>query len=56
MYENAEGDTWQEKVNSMRREQYAENREKIREQQNAAYAARNAKSVDTCTKGAILRV
>lgn len=39
-YEGAEGDTWQEKVNSMRREQYAENRERINEQKRAAYAAR----------------
>ena len=40
MFEGAEGDTWQEKVNAMRREQYAENREKINEQKRAAYAAR----------------
>ena len=43
MYEGAEGDTWQEKVNSMRREQYAENRERINEQKRAAYAERNGK-------------
>lgn len=43
MYEDAEGDTWQEKVNSMRREQYAENRERINEQKRAAYAERKGK-------------
>ena len=40
MYDDAEGDSWREKVNSMRRNHYAENRAKIRAQQNAAHAAR----------------
>ena len=49
MYEDAEGGTWQEKVNSMRREQYAENRERINEQKRAAYAARKEKPVVAST-------
>ena len=32
-YRAAEGDTWQEKLNSMRREQYAANPDKYRAQQ-----------------------
>ena len=41
MYENADGATWQDKVNAMRREQYAENKDAINAQKRAAYAARN---------------
>lgn len=40
MYEEADGRTWKDKVNSMRREQYAENSEEINEQKRAAYAER----------------
>lgn len=40
MYDAAEGDSWQEKVNSMRRAQYAEHREEINAQKRAAYAER----------------
>ncbi|MBR1689391.1 MAG: hypothetical protein IJ713_01295 [Oscillibacter sp.] len=36
-YDAAEGDTWQEKLNSMRREQYKQDGEKIRAQKRAAY-------------------
>jgi hypothetical protein len=39
-YDNAEGSTWNEKVNSMRREQYAKDNEKINAQKRAAYARR----------------
>ena len=49
MYEGAEGDTWQEKVNSMRRAQYAENREKINAQKRAAYAARKERETGLTT-------
>lgn len=38
IYENAEGNTWEEKLNSMRRAEYAENREEIRAQKREAYA------------------
>lgn len=38
MYEGAEGDTPDEKINAMRRAHYAENRERINEQKRAAYA------------------
>ena len=41
MYDSAEGDTWQEKLNSMRRAEYAENADKIRAQKREAYAIRN---------------
>ena len=44
MYENAEGNSWQEKVNSMRRIDYAANKEKINAQKRAAYAERVEKS------------
>lgn len=55
MYEDAEGGTWQEKVNSMRREQYAENRERIREQQNAAYAAKKETLTGSQKSGIVKR-
>lgn len=38
MYENAEGDTPQEKINSMRRDQYEENKDEINAKKRAAYA------------------
>lgn len=40
MYEDAEGTKWQDKVNSMRREFYAENSEEINAQKRSAYAKR----------------
>lgn len=40
MYNSASSGSWQDKVNAMRRSQYAENREAINEQKRAAYAAR----------------
>lgn len=40
MYENAPGNTWEDKVNSMRREFYHENSEKINKQKRIAYAKR----------------
>ena len=40
MYDNAEGDTWKEKLNSMRRTDYAANAEKYRAQDRAAYRRR----------------
>ncbi len=40
IYDNAEGDTWQEKLNSMRREEYAKNADKIRAQKREAYERR----------------
>lgn len=39
-YESAEGRTYQEKLNSLRRAHYAENRKKITAQKRAAYLAR----------------
>lgn len=41
MYEGAEGDTPQEKINAMRRENYAAHKEEINAQKRAAYAERN---------------
>ena len=41
IYDNAEGDTWQEKLNSMRRDEYAANADKIRAQKREAYERRN---------------
>ena len=40
MYDNAEGATWQEKLNSMRREEYAKNSEEINAQKRSAYEKR----------------
>jgi len=46
-YENADGATWQEKMNSMRRDYRAANREKINEQKRISYAARTAKEISS---------
>ena len=57
MYEGAEGDTPREKINAMRRENYAEHKEEINAQKRAAYAERNefrsvlAKYIETATPG-----
>lgn len=40
MYENADGATWQDKINAMRRDFYAENAEAINAQKRSAYAKR----------------
>ena len=40
IYDAAEGDTWREKVNALRREEYAANPEKYREQKRIAYQAK----------------
>ena len=42
-YDAAEGDTWQEKLNSMRREQYKKDGEKVRAQKRIAYRKRTEK-------------
>lgn len=43
-YDNAEGSTWKEKVNFMRREQYKASGDKIRAQKRTAYARKHAKN------------
>lgn len=40
IYDNAEGDTWQEKLNSMRREKYAKNKDEINAKKRENYAER----------------
>ena len=45
-YQNAEGRAWKDKVNSMRRAQYAANKDAINAQKRAAYAARKAEEPD----------
>lgn len=40
MYDDAEGGNWQEKLNSMRRDAYAENKDEINAQKREAYAER----------------
>ena len=40
IYDDADGITWEQKVNAIRREQYAENKDKINEQKREAYAKR----------------
>lgn len=40
MFDNVEGDTWSQKVNSMRRENYDKNKDQINAQKRAAYALR----------------
>ena len=44
VYDNAEGDTPEEKLNYMRREHYAEHKDEINAQQRAAYAERKART------------
>lgn len=44
MYDNAEGSTPQEKINSMRREQYAENKDRINARKRMRYAEKNNKN------------
>lgn len=43
MYDDAKGDNWKQKLNSMRRDEYAANADKIREQKREAYERRNEK-------------
>lgn len=40
LYDNSEGDNWKDKVNSMRRDHYAANKDKINEQKRIAYMKR----------------
>ena len=42
MYESADGDTPTERINALRREMYAKNKDTINEQKRAAYAAKKA--------------
>lgn len=44
MFDNAEGDTMEEKLNSMRRDAYAENKDDINAQKRDAYALRKEES------------
>ena len=44
MYDEAEGSTPNEKINSMRRDQYAQNRDRINAQKRAAYAVRKTEN------------
>lgn len=43
MFDTVEGDTWGEKVNAMRRKQYAQDKDRINAQKRAAYAERKGK-------------
>lgn len=47
MFEDAEGDTWDEKVNTIRREHYAVHREEILEQQKEAVEPQNQINEDS---------
>ena len=55
MYENAEGNTPKEKINSMRRANYEKNKDEINAQKRAAYAGRKSHSMkrnaETAWKG-----
>lgn len=47
-YDEAEGDTWQEKINDMRRVDYGQRKEEINAQKREAYATRKARlSIET---------
>jgi hypothetical protein len=50
MYENADGSTPNERINSMRRDAYAQNREKINEQKRDAYAKRKERESSAATE------
>lgn len=43
MFDNVEGDTWSQKVNSMRRENYEKNKDQINARKRENYAERNRK-------------
>ena len=45
-YDNAEGDTWEEKMNAMRRADYAENKDEVNAQKRTAYAARREREAE----------
>lgn len=49
IFENAEGDTWNEKINSVRRAQYQMNKDKINAQKRIVYASKSGKSNETST-------
>lgn len=51
MYDNAEGSNSREKINSMRREQYAENPEKYREQKRLRYIENNRRKIGSDGQG-----
>lgn len=53
-YDNAEGKTWREKVNSMRREQYETNKDTINAQKRAAYKKKHPVRGATDTGDAIV--
>lgn len=53
MYENAEGSSWQEKLNAMRRDIYADRAEGINAQKRAAYQARNERLQGSGGRGII---
>ena len=40
IYDNADGDTWQEKLNSMRRDKYEKNKDEINARKRENYAER----------------
>ena len=50
MYENADGSTPSERINSMRRDAYAQNRELINEQKRSAYAKRKERESSAATE------
>lgn len=57
MYEGAEGSSWKDKVNAMRREQYAANKDAINAQKRAAYARRKTReTVANSDNGGIINI
>ena len=44
IYDDADGSRWQDKLNSMRRDLYAENKDEINEQKREAYAERKERT------------
>ena len=51
LYDSAEGDSWKDKVNSIRREKYTENRDKINSQKRVAYAIRQGNDISAQHSG-----
>ncbi len=45
IYDNAAGNNWREKINSMRRDKYVANREKINAQKRVAYTERKVREI-----------
>ena len=56
IYDDADGNTWNEKMNSIRRKNYAANKDKINAQKRAAYRARTSNNLQVTEGRGIMNV